>query len=309
MEFNNLLMLQCELFILMAIGVIAKKTHVIDDAGVKAMSNLSINVIMPANIFHSFMIEFNLQILQECGLLLICGIVIQLIYLIVNHTMYNRMDPDTRHVFQYCTAAPNAGQMGTAVSEGVWGSIGTLYTSIFMIPQRIMMWSVGVSYYAGGGADKKKFIQALMKQPCLIAIYLGLLEMILQIPIPEIPSKTISFLSNSNTAIIMLIIGAIVADFELKDVITWRVVEFCIIRLAIFPIVAIVVGKVMGLTGMAMGINVLMAGMPAGSTAVIYGRKYNGDYELAAKCVLISTLISMVSLPLWMLAVQSLPFI
>lgn len=303
MEFTNLLMLQCELFLLMAVGVIAKKARVLDDAGLKAVSNLSINVIMPANIFHSFMIEFNLQILQECGLLLICGMIMQIIYLIINHTIMLRLPDGQRQVFQYCTAAPNAGQMGTAVSEGVWGSIGTLYTSVFLIPQRIMMWSVGVAYYSGDSANRKRFLQALVKQPCLIAIYLGLIEMIFQIPIPAVLSNTINFLSNSNTAIIMLIIGATVADFDLKAVISKRIIGFCILRLAIFPVVAILVSKVFGLTGMSLGIMTLMAGMPAGSTAVVYARKYDGDYQFAAKCVLISTLISMVSLPLWMLTV------
>ena len=64
--------------------------------------------------------------------------------------------------------------------------VGVLYTSIFLIPMRIVMWSAGTTYFvAGETVEKKKLIKNVLTHPCLVAIYLGLLCMVPQVQLPS----------------------------------------------------------------------------------------------------------------------------
>ena len=48
---------------------------------------------------------------------------------------------------QYGTVCSNAGFLGSPLTEGLFGGVGLLLTSVYLIPQRIVMWSMGVSYF------------------------------------------------------------------------------------------------------------------------------------------------------------------
>ena len=65
-----------------------------------------------------------------------------------------------KKVLQYCTIVPMSGFLGNPIAEGIYNEVGVLYTSIFLIPMRIVMWSVGTTYFvAGETVEKKKLIK------------------------------------------------------------------------------------------------------------------------------------------------------
>lgn len=59
------------------------------------------------------------------------------------------------------------------------------------------------------------------------------------------------------------------------------------------------VGMLLRLEPTALGVSVLMTGMPAGATAAIFAAKYGSDAPFATRCVVFTTLLSMLTLPLW----------
>ena len=88
--------------------------------------------------------------------------------------------------------------------------IGVLYTSIFLIPMCIVMWSVGTTYFvAGETVEKKKLIKNVLTHPCLVAIYLGLLCMVTQVQLPSVILNTVKYIGNCNSALTMFIVGTI----------------------------------------------------------------------------------------------------
>ena len=59
-----------------------------------------------------------------------------------------------------------------------------------------------------------------------------------------------------------------------------------------------------GLEHAALGVSVLMTGMPAGATAAIFAERYHSDAPFATRCVVASTLFSMLTLPMWCAIMQ-----
>lgn len=292
--------LQLTLFALMLTGAVLKKRGVIDEAGKRCLSDLCINIVIPCNIFKSCLIQFNMDILRSCSLLLLSAVLMQVLCLLLNRSLFERYDSQRKKVLQYCTIVPMSGFLGNPIAEGIYDQVGVLYTSIFLIPMRIVMWSMGTSYFvAGEGTDKKKVLKNVLTHPCLVAIYLGILCMVTQIQLPSVITETVRYIGNCNSALSMFIVGTILTDVPLQSIFSRDTVLFSVLRLGLLPAAALGLGLLLGLETAPLGVSVLMTGMPAGATAAIFAAKYGSDAPFATRCVVFTTLLSMVTLPLW----------
>lgn len=292
--------LQLTLFALMLTGAVLKKRGVIDEAGKRCLSDLCINIVIPCNIFKSCLIQFNMDILRSCSLLLLSAVLMQVLCLLLNRSLFERYDSQRKKVLQYCTIVPMSGFLGNPIAEGIYDQVGVLYTSIFLIPMRIVMWSMGTSYFvAGEGTDKKKVLKNVLTHPCLVAIYLGILCMVTQIQLPSVITEMVRYIGNCNSALSMFIVGTILTDVPLRSIFSRDTVLFSVLRLGLLPAAALGLGLLLGLETAPLGVSVLMTGMPAGATAAIFAAKYGSDAPFATRCVVFTTLLSMVTLPLW----------
>ena len=300
MQLQNILQLQGTLFAMMLIGAWMKKRGIISAEGKRCLTELCVNVVIPCNIFKSCLIALDMDILRTCGVLLVSAFVMQCVCLLLNKFLFNRFQPQQKKVLQYCTIVPMSGFLGNPIAEGIYDQLGVLYTSIFLIPMRVVMWSVGTTYFvADAEVDKKKVLKNVLTHPCLVAIYLGLICMVTQIQLPRVITETVRYVGSCNSALTMFIVGTILADVKLPTIVNRHTITFSVFRLAILPAIALGLGRLLGLDNVSLGISVLMTGMPAGATAAIFAARYGSDAPFATKCVVMSTLLSMLSLPLW----------
>lgn len=305
MQLQNILQLQGTLFAMMLIGAWMKKRDIISTEGKRCLTELCVNVVIPCNIFKSCLISLDMEILRTCGVLLVSAFVMQCVCLLLNKFLFNRFQPQQKKVLQYCTIVPMSGFLGNPIAEGIYDSIGVLYTSIYLIPMRIVMWSVGTTYFvADETVDQRKVLKNVATHPCLVAIYLGLFCMVTQFPLPGIVTETVRYVGNCNSALTMFIVGTILADVKLSTIVNKNTALFSIFRLLLLPLLAFGVGTALGLEHAALGVSVLMTGMPAGATAAIFAERYHSDAPFATRCVVASTLFSMLTLPMWCAIMQ-----
>ncbi len=304
-SFKNLVELQGMLMIMLLVGLIARKTGTITEEGKKSITDLILNIILPCNIIYSFMIEFSYAIFISCGVVLLISVLIQVMCTAISRFCYNNVSNGRKEVLQYATVCSNAGFMGNPIAESVFGSMGLLYASIYLIPLRIVMWSAGVSYFTHT-TDKKALIKRVATHPCIVAVYIGLFLMITQIQPPAFITRTISTIGGCTTAMSMFIIGAILAEVNVKTVFSKITLIYSGLRLIIIPLAVLVGCMVFKVNPILMGVSVVLAGMPAGTTTAILAIKYGGDEKFATKCVVLSTLLSLVTIPIWCAIVISL---
>lgn len=241
-----------------------------------------------------------MEIFRACAMLLLSAIILQLLCLALNRVLFNRYPSQRKKVLQYCTIVPMSGFLGNPIAEGIYDELGVLYTSIFLIPMRIVMWSVGTTYFAAGGAtDKKQVLKNVATHPCLVAVYLGLLCMVTQVRLPSVITETVRYIGSCNSALTMFLVGTILVDVELSAIFNWHTAWFSLFRLVVLPAAALGIGTALGLARAALGVSVLMTGMPAGATAAIFAARYQSDAPFAAQCVVMTTLASMLTLPVW----------
>lgn len=298
MDYQQLLNLQGMLFLLVAAGVVLRKMGILPEGAKNILTDLVIYLILPCNIINSFFIEFNFDILKGFAIILTIASLIQVGCLILAKILYYREPEGRKKVLQYGTVCSNAGFMGNPIAEGVYGAEGLMYASIFLIPQRIVMWSAGVSYFTES-PDRKTVVKKVLTHPCIIAVYIGLILMITRLPLPVFLQNTIRSIGGCTTTISMVLIGAILAEVEPGSILDRGIVKYALIRLFLLPLLVYLSCRVFYVTPFLSGVSVLLTGMPAGSTTAILAAKYDGDYIFATKCVVVTTLLSLVTIPLW----------
>ena len=295
MELLELFNIQGTLFLMILVGALVKKLGIVDEAGRRCLTDLCVNVIIPCNI----LIDLDSSVLRACEILVVVALAIQIISVILNKFLYKNYPEAQNKVLKYCTLVSNGGFLGNGVAEGVYGTLGLLYASMYLIPMRIVMWSAGTSYFVAGGTDKKKVVRNILTHPCLVAVYIGMAIMLLHIPLPTLLTSTITGIGNCNTAITMFIIGTILVDVPLLTIVNPTTLWISALRLVLLPAAAWGISLALGLEPVATGVAVIMTGMPAGSTAAIFAARYGSDAVFATKCVVLSTLLSMLTIPVW----------
>ena len=175
-----------------------------------------------------------------------------------------------------------------------------MLASIYLIPQRIMMWSSGLAVFSGV-SDKKQTLKKVMTHPCILACILGIIFMFAGVELPPGLDGMVTALGNCNTAMSMMVIGMILADINPKDFWDLTVVKYTVHRLIVIPGIVYIACRFLPLDRTAFGICVLLAAMPAGATTSILAEKYDMEPAFATKMVIFSTLLSLPTICIWSL--------
>ena len=297
---DTLVTLQITIFLLVAVGFVVKRIHIVGPQGQKNINDMVIYVILPCNILRAF-----LDSPAENGFLsylevLIISVFIQAFCVIYGKIAFRKEPEGRQKCLRYGTICSNAGFLGNPIAEGVYGAEGLMLASIYLIPQRIMMWSSGLAVFSGT-SDKKQTIKKVLTHPCILACILGIMFMLADIQLPPGLDGMVTAVGNCNTAMSMMVIGMILADINIRDFWDKTVVKYTIHRLIIIPAAVYAVCRFLPLDRTAFGICVLLAAMPAGATTSILAEKYEMEPAFATKMVIFSTLLSLPTICIWSL--------
>lgn len=290
--------LQLTLFLLVSVGFLIKKIHLVTDQGQKSINTLVLYVVLPCNIVKSFMVELQGGMLRDLTSMMLLSVLVQIIFVVYGKLLFRKQPAGKRACLQYGTICSNAGFLGNPVAEGVFGSYGLVLASVFLIPMRIMMWSEGLATFSGT-TDKKATLKKVCTHPCIIACVLGIILMITGLRFPAPITSAISSLGSCNTALSMMVIGMILSEMNPKEFVDKTVLTYSFHRLILLPLVILAVCLLLPITKTVLGVCVLLSAMPAGATTSILASRYEMEPEFATKMVIVSTLLSLPTICLW----------
>lgn len=165
------------------------------------------------------------------------------------------------------------------------------------------MWSAGVSCFTG--AKGKNVVRKVLTHPCIVAVMIGLVIMGFQIQLPDFAESTIKTISGCTTTLSMIVIGGILAEIDIKTVISKLNIYYCIIRLVIMPGLVLAGCALFKVDPLVTAVSTVLAGMPAGSTTAILAAKYNCDEKFAVRIVFLSTVLSLITIPILCMIVEN----
>lgn len=306
----EMIRLQIQILVFLVIGwVFGKKQWITRDAA-SQLNFLVMNLILPCSIFSAFLSPPDSETLQASASILVLAILLQGVFWLVSRFLWKSIkDPAERTNLEYGTVSNNAGTLGMVIGQAAFGTSGMLYTSIYSIPLRIVMWSYGVTLYnRQSGVSDKALLKKVVTHPCMIAIFLGLIFMLGQpygLLLPDLMRSTIAALGSCNTVLIMIVIGVILSDLPLKDLFGKTIVAYTLIRLILIPAAVLAGLALFQIGGMPLKICVLESAMPAPVTMAMLSQKYHCKESFSSRMIFLSTALSMLTLPVWTLVLQT----
>lgn len=300
MDLASLWNLQGQLFALLAVGALLRKVGLFQESTKGFLTDLVLYVTLPCSIILSFRMEISRELLLSFSIIFFVSMGIQLFCFLLSRITYRKQDEGKKSVLRYGLLVSNAGFLGLPIAGELFGAAGYMYASIYLIPQRVVMWTAGLSIFSPAAVNKKQAALKVILHPCMVAVYIGLLWMLFPVKIPSFMEMTLSSLAGCTTALSMMLIGSLFAEMKREHLrLDGNLIVFSLLRLGFIPLVSYLVTRFMGLDPLIIGVSVILAAMPGGSSTVILASKYGRDTIYASKLVIVSTFLSLISIPVW----------
>ena len=302
------------LFSLMAVGIICKKTGLMNDSISKGMSGVVVNIASPAFILSA---GINKEEYVEAGRLMNCVIAAALIYaaLILIAVVLPRLlgiSKSHEGIYRVMTIFSNVGFMGFPIVSATYGSIGLLYASIFQFPYNLLIYTYGVQVLNPSASDKTLSgnedvgiipgFMALIKKVVnvgVISVFVSIALYLCRVHVPEPVEEVVSALSGLTVPLSMMVIGYSLAGMNIRSLLgDTRLLIFTLIKLIVIPVAGTAVMSFFIKDPVLLGVCFVMIATPVGSMTAMLAQHYGGDEDTASRGVALSTLLSVVTIPL-----------
>lgn len=286
-------------FMLIMVGFFAIKSKALKPEARQHFSSLLVSIVVPCMIVNSYITEFDAEVFHGIVLAFIHSFILIMIGLVIAVLAARRMGKDNAAIFEFAMIFSNAGYMGFPLIQALFGNEGLLYASSYNTVFNILIWTYGYARVSGQ-TDAKKVVNTIVRTPAMIAVVLGLVIYLLQIPVPELIHQPVSNIGGLNTPLSMMITGMILAGSDLSKVIRDRAVTTVIgIRLFLIPAVCLLIYGILHISfGMASEVVLLLEACPCAAISTVFAVQFHYDEEKVAGAVILSTLLSILTLPI-----------
>ena len=278
--------------IFICIGYILFKKKMITVNGSKELSNLLLYIVLPAVIINSYNVKSTPERVEG----IIISFIVSLIALILSICVCALVYGKRKKIEHFGVSFSNAGFMGIPIATAIIGNENVFYISAFVALLNILQWTYGVVVMTESKDCIK--LDKLIKNPILIAMVLGLSIFFLQIPVPEVATKTISSLASLNAPTAMIILGVYLAQTDIKSVFVGKEMYITsFIRLVFIPVFTLLMLYFLPINQNIKLAVIIAASAPIGSNVAVFAQIYNLDYKHAVKTVCLTTILSVISMP------------
>ena len=301
---KDLLQLEAIMVLLVLTGIWLRRRGIITDQGRDCLTDVLMTVILPCNIFLSFKTDADMETLRGFLVTIAISVLIMLFTAALGKALYRRKEDHQQKVFRYGLIKSNALFIGLPIIQSLLGDAGVLQQTMYMIFVRMFSWSYGLSLYTGVKSDWKASAKRLMTNACMIAAALGLVMMLTGFRLPVFLDRTLGYASNCMMLISMMLIGVVLSEMDVRQLLRKDVWGFTAVRLLVIPAIVLLGCKLFRVPYIVTATCTLLSGMPAASLTAVLAARYHGDSELGALLVTVSTILSAMTIPIWFMILQ-----
>ncbi|MDO4730136.1 MAG: AEC family transporter [Candidatus Saccharibacteria bacterium] len=284
--------------LIMLLGFFLGKKKIIDTHTNKAIVNLLLMVFMPASLFAAFPNEYNQQTSSLFVSGLVAGFVVMFALIILSRIIFNKYiyKGELRFESQFALIFNNATFLGYPIISSTFGEEGIVPYCGFIIAFNIALFSYGVFLFER--KISKKLFLGIVTNPNIIAVILGMLVFLLGLKLPDSITSAIGFTGNATTALSLICIGFMLSHADFKKLIKkWRLILTAAIQLIIGPLVTYFLLLVLHFPNEVIIVCTLIQALPTATSLGLFAAKYGGNDIESSELVTISTILSIVTMP------------
>ena len=305
------------LFIFIVIGFILAKGNFVSESAANVISKLENTVFIPGLILSTFIQSCSAAKLISAWDILLSGLVTVIVLVPVSLLVAKFCSKDIclRNIIVYGLVFPNFGYMGNAIISAVFPDSFFEYTVFTMaFWPLIYLWGVPALLIPGEAGEHPSLSSRLKSflNPMMIAMVLGLVLGLTGwgMKLPTSVLSVINVSGNCMSPLAMILTGITMGRSDVLGILKkWRIYMVCAIRLLAYPLVTfgiLIALKELGFfIPMVFRCAVCMAALPMGLNGIVIPTAYGKDTSDAAGMVLVSHLLSIITIPLIFMLVET----
>lgn len=290
------------LFVIVLVGFAAGKLGYMGGDFDKRLSNIVIDITCPALILSSTMggtLPERQFILPLLSISLLTYILLTIIALGLPRFLTHNKDEEG--IVGFALMFGNVGFIGYPVVASIFGHQAVFYAAVLNVVNTFAVFTVGTMLLQGNEVNKKAaFRPKVLYSSPMMAAYLAMLIVAFGIDgIPAVISQPLTLIGNITVPAALLIIGSSMSQLSLKTMLGSRTVyATAVFRLAVIPLGLFLLFSVMGFSPLVVNINTVVIAMPVATYGTILCLKLGRDTTLITETTFITTILSVVTIPL-----------
>ena len=290
------------LFVIVIVGYVAGKLGYLGGDFDRQLSRLVINITCPALILSSSMtgeLPDRRFILPLLLISIVTYIILTGAAFLLPRFMTKRKED--RGAIGFALMFGNVGFMGYPVVASIFGHEAVFYAAVLNVVNTFTVFTIGTILITGSSnIEGKRFEKKVLYSTPMLAAYLTMLIVALEINnIPGFICQSLTMLGNITVPAALLIIGSSMSQLPIRSLLGNTTVYLTTaLRLALLPLAVYYLTSLMGFSQLVVNINTVVIAMPVATYGTILCLKYGKDTTLMAEVTFITTLLSMISIPL-----------
>ncbi len=289
-----------ELFLVMFMGFILVKTHLLKAEESKTLSTVALYLIMPCVIINAFQIKYTESIRNGLILAFVAAVLIHIVLLILIKILGRIFNLDA--VEKASMIYSNAGNLIIPIVTSILGKEWVIYSSAFISVQLFLLWTHGKMMLC---EERKVDLKKILLNINMITIFLGILFFVTRFQLPDIIIKTMESVSGMLGPISMIIMGMLIGNMSFKQIFAYkRIYIVTFLKMIVCPFIILLLLKYGGMANLLSDgkvillISLLATITPSASAVTQMAQIYGKNEEYASVINAITTIICIITMPI-----------
>jgi len=285
--------------IILLLGFCLGKWKLISTNTNKELTNLLLTVFMPASLFVAFPNEYDESTINLFFSGLLAGIIVMLMLIIVSRVIFNKylFKGGLRFESQFALIFNNATFLGYPIVVNTFGPSGTIAYCGFIIAFNIALFSYGIWLFEH--KISLKLLKSVATNPNIIAVLLGMILFLANVHLPNFITDAVGYVGGATTPLSIICIGFMLSRADFKVLIKkWRLFIVALVQLVLGPLITWGLLTALHFPVEVIQVCTLIQALPTATSLGLFATKYGGNNIESSELVTISTLLSIITMPL-----------
>lgn len=199
-------------------------------------------------------------------------------------------------VWRFALSFPNVGFIGIPVVTAFFGPEAVIYAVIFMLPFNVLSYALGPVMLSGGF---RNFSFRKLFTPAVVASVAALVMTLFRLRPPIQVGECLNIVGDITAPLSLMVIGSILAGLPIGRVFASpRLWVLTALRLIALPVLLRLLLQPLGMEELALSVAIVEMAMPVAANGSMLCMEYGGDMDTMAQATFLTTLLSMVTVPL-----------
>lgn len=301
------------MFLLIFVGILLRKNKILPNDTDTVLARLETYVLAPGLTFFSWAENCTPKSLIENAELILYGLILIVVAVLLSEPLSRLFVHDLwgseksvyeRHIYKYAMTFGNYGFIGNFIVLNIWGSERFFQYSMFTMGATLLSSSWGLLLLIPRHKGQKETIKSMIRHafpPPMIALIVGCVVGLLNLK-QFIPGFVLDACNNAGSCygpVAMILAGFVIGGYDWKNLLGHKKVYVAsFFRLILIPSVFVVLLKVFGANDTILTFALIVLGTPVGLNTIVYPAAYGGDTKTGASMTMISTVCSVITIPL-----------